>query len=310
MSGLLPTPRAYEGGAFRDEDGNKKPSGLKAVIENNMESTSSQAASHVSLFPQQEREMEDQITAISGRKCLELYKNSNQRGLSLRMFAEYLVLKTGWYSSKCALIWKMQDTKYSRLLFLLSPSMRTTDETESGLLPTPNTMEGIKPKPLENIVKANKKNRPGRSKLTMNLRELIHYGDRDLEGNSTIETQVKLWPTPQAIDGSGKGRKPRLKKDCNRDPDKPGSWRGDLKDIVLLPTPTGQDAENDGGDSQYDRNSLPLNAIVKEKGASGSLNPQFVEWLMGFPQGWTDIEDESQQESPTESTDLKHLETQ
>jgi hypothetical protein len=53
---------------------------------------------------------------------------------------------------------------------------------------------------------------------------------------------------------------------------------------VMLPTPTVQDASNNGGPSQYSRNSLPLNAVV-----SGALNPQWVEWLMGFPDGWTDL---------------------
>ncbi len=35
--------------------------------------------------------------------------------------------------------------------------------------------------------------------------------------------------------------------------------------------------------SQYERSSVPLNAQ-----AGGSLNPTWVEWLMGFPLGWTD----------------------
>jgi hypothetical protein len=36
---------------------------------------------------------------------------------------------------------------------------------------------------------------------------------------------------------------------------------------AMLPTPTSQDA------------------------IGGKLNPQWVEWLMGFPIGWTDLED-------------------
>ena len=31
----------------------------------------------------------------------------------------------------------------------------------------------------------------------------------------------------------------------------------------MFPTPTVQDSENDGGPSQYKRNTVPLNAIVK-----------------------------------------------
>ena len=92
----------------------------------------------------------------------------------------------------------------------------------------------------------------------------------------------------------------------------------------LWPTPTTQDAENDGGPAQLTRRSLPLNAAAKTwrtpsasdasggpmnpqdrldqghtlnlkeqvwvGGGGGSLNPTWVEWLMGFPPGWTDLE--------------------
>ena len=62
-----------------------------------------------------------------------------------------------------------------------------------------------------------------------------------------------------------------------------GSGRG------YWPTPTVQDAENDGGPSQYNRNSIPLNALVKLGTNGGQLNPPWVEWLMGWPIGWTDL---------------------
>jgi hypothetical protein len=54
---------------------------------------------------------------------------------------------------------------------------------------------------------------------------------------------------------------------------------------AMFPTPTAQDASNNGGPSQYERNSLPLNAV-----AGGALNPTWVEWLMGFPLGWTALD--------------------
>ena len=53
----------------------------------------------------------------------------------------------------------------------------------------------------------------------------------------------------------------------------------------LLPTPTAQDAKNNGAASQHERNTKPLNAEV-----GGPLNPMFVEWIMGWPLGWTDLE--------------------
>lgn len=56
------------------------------------------------------------------------------------------------------------------------------------------------------------------------------------------------------------------------------------------PTVTAQDAKNDGGPSQWNRNTPPLNTMVKSGATTGSLNPTWVEWLMGWPRGWTDCE--------------------
>jgi len=56
----------------------------------------------------------------------------------------------------------------------------------------------------------------------------------------------------------------------------------------IWPTVTVQDSENNGGLSQYDRNTIPLNAAVKNKGEDLLLNPAWVEWLMIWPYGWTD----------------------
>jgi hypothetical protein len=96
------------------------------------------------------------------------------------------------------LTWKVKVTKYNRSLYQLSPSMRHTEETGSGLLATPNTMEGLEPKKLERIVAHNQKARPGRSYLSMNLREEIAYGQRKLDGT--------MLPTPKAQNARGGGQ--------------------------------------------------------------------------------------------------------
>lgn len=52
----------------------------------------------------------------------------------------------------------------------------------------------------------------------------------------------------------------------------------------IWPTLTVQDAKNNGGPSQHKRKQKPLNAEV-----DGPLNPEFCEWLMGYPRGWTEL---------------------
>ena len=52
----------------------------------------------------------------------------------------------------------------------------------------------------------------------------------------------------------------------------------------LWPTPTASNAKNNGSASQMRRNTKPLDAEV-----GGALNPNWVEWLMGWPVGWTDL---------------------
>jgi hypothetical protein len=62
--------------------------------------------------------------------------------------------------------------------------------------------------------------------------------------------------------------------------------------VQMVPTPNARDYKGAPGQGLRDRGgrgaSLP--ATVKDLEGSGSLNPTWVEWLMGFPLGWTDLE--------------------
>lgn len=114
------------------------------------------------------------------------------------------------------------------------------------------------------------------------------------EGNGCLS-----WPTPTSTERSGTNPKT-------------GKGEGLSKTVKQWPTRTKQDGENDGGPSQFDRNSLPLNAYVKlpeghmmhgdarlvESLVFGSLNPDWVEWLQGLFIGWTDIDCDEPQEHP------------
>lgn len=107
------------------------------------------------------------------------------------------------------------------------------------------------------------------------------------EGRRNLDDAVVVfWPTPCASDEKGSNRI--------------GQRRRQLSEAILKwPTPTTQDAKNDGPPSQQVRNSPPLNAMVvthpdgepvdDAPAKSPLLNAVFVECLMGFVEGWTDV---------------------
>jgi len=66
----------------------------------------------------------------------------------------------------------------------------------------------------------------------------------------------------------------------------------------VWPTPTVNDSKNTAGKEQFNRNSLPLNAAVCvddggkiiPENLGKLMNPNFVEWLMGWPVDWTGLQ--------------------
>jgi DNA (cytosine-5)-methyltransferase 1 len=87
-------------------------------------------------------------------------------------------------------------------------------------------------------------------------------------------------------------------------------------EVKRYPTPSALDWKNGyASEVTHERNSRPFNEQIVKREVNGqsiqpksSLNPAWVEWLMGFPPGWTDlgnIPQESQVESPIEATDFE-----
>jgi DNA (cytosine-5)-methyltransferase 1 len=69
----------------------------------------------------------------------------------------------------------------------------------------------------------------------------------------------------------------------------------------MWPTPNASDNRDRGNmsDPAIQRRiamgkQVGLTMAVKDKPGKGTLNPDWVEWLMGYPQGWTDISDSSE----------------
>jgi hypothetical protein len=214
------------------------------------------------------------MTDISGQKYLPLLKQNDPLG----QFSKTFMATSQWVSMKCYLIWKGQSTPSGRLLFRLAPLTHPTEEIEYGSSPemwaTPNTMDHLPQRSKEALKKQATTTRKGRAKPG-NLREQVN--PETVEAWKQAQDRA-MWPTPTTQDnpqvrGMGKTI------GTNR-----GTTLGGA--VRMWPTPTTQDSKNNGQASQHERNTKPLNAEV-----GGSLNPQWVEWLMGYPEGWTDLED-------------------
>jgi len=201
-------------------------------------------------------------TVTSGQRCSELFESADPLGCLQKM----LLVTSAWVSTKCWLTWIVKGTPRGRLLFQLVPKTHHTDGIESGLWRTPTATEYFPP--LKNISEIDPKKMEKR-------------------GKHSLATQVnhpQMWPTPRAQDAKhGAATEWELNTDHAGTRD---SLRVQVEHRKHWPTPTAQDAKNNGGPSQMHRNSLPLNAE-----AGGSLNPAWVEWLMGYPTGWTDLEE-------------------
>lgn len=101
-------------------------------------------------------------------------------------------------------------------------------------------------------------------------------------GANIVAVAKQMWATPRSTDGSHGGRvTPRKSKEG-----------GNLIEAVAarnFPTPSSRDWKSSNASQEtMNRNSRPLNETVTQ-GAGGHLNPEWVEWLMGWPISWTSL---------------------
>lgn len=107
--------------------------------------------------------------------------------------------------------------------------------------------------------------------------------------DARLSGMVKMWPTPKASDYKGSG--PAGTKSAVHDLKK-----HNLKGVVMFyPTPTmGAGLCGGTGNFQQLKNLEARGQITEEErrsmaaGNGGQLNPDWVEWMMGFPLGWTE----------------------
>lgn len=210
------------------------------------------------------------MTVTSGRKCCVLSKRSDPLGSLVRT----LLVSSTWRSTKCFLTWKVSATPAKRLLFRLVPSMPRTGGIDARLWATPNTMDYLPQRSLEALKKQAETSRKGRTRPA-NLREQV------------CEETVRLWPTPSASDCGRTAINPHMTKNGTiRHIGKNGTQSYARLDAVAALFPTPKANAGTGASKSPNRQGGPDLQTV----CGGTLNPAWVEWLMGFPIGWTDLD--------------------
>ena len=244
----------------------------------------------VSHSPKLENSLPKTTPVTSGQKCLDLSGNVGPLGLLERT----LLGSSNWAWTKYSLTWKAKATPQGRLIYQLARLAPRTSDSGSGLLHTPtakanqtspstepgNWVSGLWQTP--NVEDAGR---------TGSKEAWIKYQDRGHTPSCRLRNQVQMWPTPNAREKGGGDYQDTEKIKARMDK----GHQTNLGDAVKLwPTPRAQEAKH-GAATEWElqtdhagtKASLRVQ-VVKEieqddPKITGSLNPQWVAWLMGYP---------------------------
>lgn len=199
----------------------------------------------------------------------------------------------GWYSSRCALTWKLKATRSGRAYCQLQASTLPTADTEPSLLPTvttTNASQGIHSKnncgkPLLPMVAAALLPTPNAVEGTKYTRT---YNPNSQMGKSLTAMALNdMLPTPEANNYKNGHRRlsPRIERKLEQ------GWTVGLNDLAtlrLLPTPVvcldGAYADRNPESRRHSKSIATL--AFEAGGGTSQLSPLFVEQMMGFPTGW------------------------
>jgi hypothetical protein len=248
------------------------------------------------------------LTETRGEELLTLYlaafhaKTSHQRGGGLALmeneaecgekwrgsFTKYDPDSCSWKTHQCSLLgdleefletwpqWGLMRDGECWEQQMLAQTIRGTEFGLSERWPTPKAIDGI-------VCHSQK------------MMEKKFYGKGDVD--LTIAVKMNKWPTPTVMDSISRSKESWEKAQFRP---KQGKNLIKLGDIQHWPTPTTRDYK--GANSLETTNKkieeglrahlgqLP-NAVqhTEQKPIGGTLNPMWVEWLMGWPLGWTDL---------------------
>jgi DNA (cytosine-5)-methyltransferase 1 len=232
-------------------------------------------ATHVNRLALQANDKETKMSDIYGLTSFEPLASYDHDSHSWKMYA---VISLWGLTESLETLPKSGMTRNGRLFQqpVLAPLI---DATESSAWPTPTTQEVEHPN----------------AELTATGRRKAKNGNSHSLG---LADSVRMWPTPTARDHKGAAGF----KDENRN-------FADLTYLAQIrdghrkyPTMSASGMGNTGSRQILQRrvefgDMTETELKAMSAGNGGRLNPTWVEWLMGFPLGWTDLEDSETQSS-------------
>lgn len=235
--------------------------------------------------------------AAYGRSTPELLANYDPATSSWRTSQRCLV--EGW--TRFSETWPRSGLMRNGIAFQLPPLVRLTGATDCGLWPTPCANDDNKSPEAHMAMKQRMKG--GQRNTITSLQVMVKAAERGLvptptamdsrnarnrtSGRSNPSSKhhdgvtlcdfVTMWPTPSARDWKGAPASAATLPPNSRP----------LNEMVRFRTPQARDGM-ERGPSDPKRRVEQGHSVSLHDQIGGSLNPTWVEWLMGFPLGWTD----------------------
>lgn len=209
-------------------------------------------------------------TRLSGLRCFDAYEWSSVHGPSTMKFVSRLMSGANWGSSRCTLLWRTLDSELSSRRVLCLASSAPEDEEIETLLGTPRAQE--RPR-TERYAKGMNRG----TMLTTPCAADIGRRTQYQQGGTALSAQISMLPTPApgthdrgmtphngVVNSLLRGEKPQVQ-------------------VLTVDVVMAEGLKQQGIEST--RTMRGIKTGLK-------LQPEFVEWMMGFPQGWTELRGE------------------